>query len=365
MPRHCSRARSVFAAFCAFFPVALLGATAPAASAQPGSTDAQMRAIDPKASVDSTNRTPTAADYKALQDRAPEVLLLSISTVKTQPATVADVPEAAGGALAVASRAVVLGVIRTATNRKVGDVITLYYGYVPLKPGADGQPPTPIVQEGVNYRAYLTGGGGDNPYRAAAGAQSFLNSNAGENSPVGGKATGPVADPTLLPTPNNPKPPGSLRLTGSGMESFVKLAQVGGKWTVSIVNSDPIPLQVIGDAPPVLLYYYGKPAAAPYTQPLLVIYRAGTQPPTPPATRVLTIERALILDNDRHLLADVLWAPRGPDDGQPPPLLPVWTWFSYKLEIADAETQKVQTILLSGQPPPAAGPVPGASGARR
>ncbi len=356
------RALSTLAAVCAFVPAAF-GATAPAGTAAaPGSSESQMRAVVSSASVDSSNRAPTPAEYKAMQEGAPEALVLHIISVKTQTAASGDPNAISGAALAVAARAAVLGVTRTATDLKVGSVITLYYGYVPLKPVADGSPPpppVPIVKENTDYSAYLTGGGGDNPYRAAAGGQSFLDPKASAN------ATGPIAEPTLLPSPTNPRPAGALRLTGAGLESFVKLVQIDGHWAVSIVNSEPIPLQVMGDATPTLLYYYGKPAVAPYTQPLVVVYRAGTQAPTPPDIRVLSIERALILDNDRHLLADVLWAPRAPDDGLPPPALAAWTWFSYKLEIADPDTKKVQTVILSGKPPPTPDAAPAASGARR
>ncbi len=326
--------------------ISAFGATAAPSAA--GSTNPQFRPIDPNSSADSSNFAPP--DYKVMQDHAPEVVTLTITTVKTT-AAVADTPGAAAGALAVAARAVVTGVTRTNTDLKAGSVITLYYGYVPLKPGFTNPAPTPVVKENVTYQAFLTGGGGDNPYRAAAGAQSFLDPGApGYSSTANAKSSGPVADPTLLATPTNPVVKGAPRLTGTALTSFVKLVQTNNHWAVTLANSDPIPLQVIGDATPVLLYYYGAPLRAPVTQPVIIVYRAGIQNPTPPATRVFTIERALILDGDKHLVGDVLWAPRAPDDDQPPPLLPAWTWFTYKLEIEDLESKKVQTILLSGQP---------------
>ena len=373
----------------AFVPSGLRAADAPP-------VNAQLQPPIKTVTVDATSRVPTAEEYRAMQDNATEDVVLRIVSVKTTAAVASEPNALPGAALAVAARAAVLNVTRTATGLKAGDVITLYYGYVPLKPNADKTPtapPTPVVLENTDYRAYLAGGPEDKgPYRAAAGARSFLDPQAPETpaaaaAPAQARPVGPLADPTLLPTPTNPKPQGAntLRLASSGVvpppadkglpfDQFVKLVRPNGQWAVSIANSDPIPLQVIGDATPVPLYYYGAPLHTPAgqfvppTQPVILIYRAGVQPPTPPATRAYTIERALIVDRDKHLLGDVLWAPRAPDDGQPPPLLPAWTWFTYKLEIIDPDTNKVQTVLLTGPPaaaPSAAGAPSAASGATK
>jgi len=284
----------------------------------------------------------TAEDYQQMQDSAPEVVVIRVTNVKTEVGTPAD-KSVNTAPLMVTAQAAVIRVIRTATNLKTGSVIYLLYGHVPPSPGQSSFAPIPILNNNAEYTAYLAGGPADkNPYRPAARDQSFVDDAAPANHPGTAKPTGPIADPALLPSPDNPTPTGVPRLTRTNLAQFAKAINTSGHWGVSIANADPLPLQTSGQGAPTLLAYYPASIRAPDTQPKVLVYQTGdATPPTP------TMERALIIDNNGRLLGDVLWALRNPV-GQTPPPLPIWHWLSYKLEVEDPGTHVAQAILLDG-----------------
>jgi hypothetical protein len=319
--------------------VTLAADNAPAAILQPVSTTTVAHAV--------TN-TVTAEDYQQMQASAPEVVVVRITSVKTQvgkpeDASVDSTP------LMVTAQAVVIRVIRTATGLKNGSVFYLLYGYAPPVAGASSYAPIPVVKTNSEYTAYLTGGPADkDPYRPAAGAQSFIDDAAVAANAAANKPTGPIADPSVLPTPENPTPPGAPRLTRANLAQFAKAIETDGHWGVSIANADPLPLQVIGDGQPTLLAYYAPSIRAPGTQPKVLVYVAGETAANTPAA--VSTERALIIDSNGRLLGDVLWAQRSVGSQNPLPL-PIWRWSTYKLEVEDAVNHEVQTILLGGSTP--------------
>ncbi len=332
---------------------ALLAADAPTPSAvlQPPVFRANTTVTAPSPVV-------TPADYKALQALAPEEVVIRITAVNPQAAKAGD-DSIGPDAKAVAVRAVVLEVVRTKTDLKVGSVIYMLYGYAPPAPGKPGPPPIPIVQLNADYHAFLTGGPGDTPYHPAAGAQSFLDPKAAvaqDNVPKY-KSTGPLANPALLPTPSNPAPKGTNHITNipanednpgrNNLDAFVKLIQTGTQWSVSIAHADPLPLQTQGTEPPELISFYSTPLGAPSTQPTVLLYRASVVPADPPASGTLSAIRALVVGSDGQLLGDAPWARILSDDSQPPLPRPTWVWSSYKVEITDPDTSKVQTIMLT------------------
>jgi len=288
----------------------------------------------------------TAQDFEQMQASAPEVVVLRITTVKTEVGKPED-NSVDSAPLMVTAQAAVIRVVRTATGLKNGSVIFLLYGYAPPAAGKSSYAPIPVVKSNTEYTAYLAGGPADkDPYRPAAGAESFIDNAAPlAGSPAATKPTGPIADPTVLPTPDSPTPTGAPRLTRANLAQFAKINQVDGHWGVSIANADPLPLQTIGDSTPTLLAYYAASIRAPATQPKVLVYQAGETAANTPAA--VTTERALIIDSNSHLLGDVVWAWRA-DDGQKPPPLPIWRWSTYKLEVEDPVTHDVQTILLDG-----------------
>jgi len=307
-------------------------------------TAAQLTPVNVTTEVHAPNAIVTTDDYKHMQDTAPEVVTIRVAMVKTQAAQTEDKNP---GALLVEARAVVLGVTKSATNLTVGSVIYLQYGYIPAMPGVPMPPATPLVKENAEYRAYLSGGPGNAPYMPHAGAQSFVDRATADASIL---AVGPIANPSVLPTPDNPSPTGAVRVRGAALDQFAKVVPFDNKWGVSVAGGDPIPLQTVGDAKPVLLVYYG-PHGLPLTQPTVIIYQAGTQPATPPGKGDVTVERALILDGDKHRLGDELWALRVGNNMRPPPL-PIWHWNTYKVDVEDPDTHATKTIMLSGAPPP-------------
>lgn len=318
----------------------------------------QLQSVQTQTDIHAPNFSPTPAEYKRQQDAAAEVVTLHITSVTTQAAnTESNTP----GALLVTAQAAVTGVMRTATNLTVGSTLYLVYGYVPSAPGAPAPPPTPVLIKNKDYRAYLSGGPGKSPYSPSAGAQSFLDPSTPDPSAIktgpiaAPKATGPIADPSLLPTPDYPNPPGSIRLRGTQLDQLVKVMQRDNQWLASIAESDPVPLQMTGVTTPVAIVYYSAPLRAPVTQPSVLIYQAGVQSATPPAKGTVTIERALILDSDHRVLGDALWALRVENNMRPIPL-PMWHWSEYKVDVEDADTHKVQTILLTPAPAPTPAP---------
>ncbi len=327
----------------------ILAADAPAAPAK-------LESVSTTLDIHAPDFAPKPDDYRRQQEAASEVVVIRVTSVTTQAAATESNTK---GALLVTAQAVIIGVSRSATKLANGDAIYLLYGYVPSSPGAPAPPPTPVLVKNTEYLAYLSKGSAKATYRPAAGAQSFLPA----NTPVvstSGNGTAEIlvkpatarADTSLLPTPDFPNPTGSVRLRTPAMEQIVKLVQVNGGWAVSIAQSDPVPLQTIGNAKPVLLVYYSPPLRSPVTQPAVLLYVAGTQPAEPPTKGTLTIERALVLDPEHHLLGDALWAKRVEDNQRPIPL-PAWHWFEYKVDVEDIETHKVQTILLSSPSTPA------------
>ena len=315
------------------------GADSPPAPAQLTPINTTMEAHAPSVMV-------TEAEYKQMQAIAPEVVTIHVALVKTQTAETEDKNP---GAVLVEARAVVTGVVKSDTKLEAGSVIYLQYGYIPPTAEKPASPPTPIIKENTDYRAYLGGGLHNAPYVPVAGAQSFADLSAGD------AATGePLADPAKLPTPDNPSPEGSVRVRGKALEQFAKVVETDGKWGVSVAGGDPLPLQVVGGAKPVLLVYYG-PHGKPVTQPTVIIYQAGTQPAMPPNKGDVTVERALILDGDKHWLGDALWALRVGNNMRPIPL-PQWHWNTYKVDITDDDKHITQTIMLTGAPMPVVAP---------
>jgi hypothetical protein len=331
-----------------FLALALGGATLGAAAAdtapsgilQPVTADTVSHPVD---------TVSTAEDYKQMQDSAPEVVVLRVTAVKTEAGKAAD-DSVQGIPLMVTAKAAVIRVVHTATGLKAGDVVYLLYGYAQPVPGKSSYTPIPIISNNTEYTAYLVAGADKNVYRPAAGAQSFIDNAA--RAANGSSASGPLADPTLLPAPDNPTPVGVPRLTHTNLAQFVKATQANGRWVVSIAEADPVPLQMAGNEKPTLLAYYPAAIRAPATQPKILIYQAGTTAANTPAE--VTTERALIVDGNSRLLGDVVWAWRVPD-GQPPRPLPIWRWSTYKLEVEDPTTHAVQTILLDGSGAPATG----------
>jgi hypothetical protein len=361
--------------------VLLQAAPAPvllAADAPPPPTVLQPPVYRANTTVTAPSPVVTPADYKALQALASEEVVIRITAVNPQAAKAGD-DSIGPDAKAVAVRAVVLEVVRTQTNLKVGSVIYMLYGYAPPAPGKPGPPPVPIVQLNADYHAFLTGGSGETPYHPAAGAQSFLDPQAvvAEDAAPKYKSTGPLANPALLPTPSNPAPKGTNHITNipanednaarNNLDAFVKLIQTGTQWSVSIAHADPLPLQTEGTEPPEPISFYSTPLGAPSTQPTVLLYRASVLPAAPPATGTLSAIRALVIGSDGHLLGDAPWARIFSDDSQPPLPRPTWVWSSYKVEITDPDTQKVQTIMLAGPEaanaptPPAASPADAAA----
>jgi hypothetical protein len=315
----------------------------------------QFQPVQARTEVQAPNYSPTPEDYKRLQSVAPEVVTMRVTSVSTQAAvTENNTP----GALLVTAQAAVTGVVRSATNLTVGSTIYLVYGYVPSAPGAPAPPPTPVLIKNKDYRAYLTGGPGKTPYSPAAGAQSYVDPSTPLDPADGPAATtpksaGPIADPALLPTPENPNPAGSVRLRGVQLDQLVKLVQHDKQWAVSIAESDPVPLQMLGPAKPVLVVFYSVPLRAPVTQPAVLVYQAGTLPAPAPAKGTITIQRALVLDSDHRALGDALWAQRVEDNMRPIPL-PLWHWAEYKVDVEDPATHQTQTILFTPAAPASA-----------
>lgn len=288
----------------------------------------------------------TDEDYKQMQASAPEAVVIHVTSIKTEVGKPED-SSVESAPLMVTAQAVVIRVIRTATDLKNGSVIFLLYGHALPAPGQSSYVPIPVLKNNTEYTAYLAGGPPNkNPYRPAAGAQSFIDSAAqAANSQGATTPSGPLADPTLLPTPDNPTPMGVPRLTRANLAQFAKTSSAGGRWGVSIANADPLTLQTTGTGGPTLLAYYPAAIRAPATQPKILVYQTGDADPNDP--RALTTERALIIDDQGRLLGDVVWAWRV-GDGQTPVPLPIWRWSTYKLEVEDPGTQAVQTILLDG-----------------
>jgi hypothetical protein len=329
-------------ALLAALPIRAADAPASPALLQPVANTTTITSLDPAIAP---------AEYKAQQDNAPEEVVLRVTAVKPTPAKAEDA-NIGPDAKAVAVRAVILNVLRSKTNLKIGSVIYLLYGYAPPAPGKPGPPPVPIVVINTDYHAFLNGGPGDTAYHPAAGAQSFLDPKAlVAASAAPATPTDPLPDPTLFPTPINPKPKGSVHLTGDNLAQFVALVQTGDQWGASIAHADPLPLQTQGAEPPVLMGFYGKPLGAPATQPTLLIYRSAVLPAPPPATGTVTLVRALIVDHNNRPLGDAPWARVLSDDSQAPLLPPVWAWSAYKVDITDPDTQQVQTILLTAPNP--------------
>ncbi len=324
-----------------------LGVPAVAADAPP-----QLQAIPSTTEVHAPDFSPSPDDYKRQQVVASEVLTIHVTSVTTQPASTENHTP---GALLVTAQAAVTGVVRSAANLTVGSTLYILYGYVPSAPGAPAPPPVPVLIKNGDYRAYLTGSPDKRSFTPAAGAQSFIDpaqADASSSASAAGPATkpnAPLADPSLLPTPDFPNPPGSVRLRGNPLDQFVRLIQHDGQWTVSIAESDVIPLQTLSGAKPVLLVFYSAPLRAPITQPSVLIYEAGVQPAVPPAKGNVTIERALLVDGNHHALGDALWAQRV-ENNQRAIMLPLWHWAEYKVDVEDPVTHKMQTILFTGAP---------------
>ena len=331
---------------------AALLAVLPLRAADAPASSTLLQPVANTTTITSLNAVVSPAEYKAQQDSAPEEVILRITTVK---ATLAKADDSIGpDAKAVAARAVILTVLRSKTNLQIGSVIYLLYGYAPPAPGKPGPPPVPIVANNTDYHAFLNGGPGDAAYHPAAGAQSFLDPNAPAATTTASAPAAaplPLLDPTLLPTPINPKPKGAVHLTGDNLAQFVVLVQTGDQWGASIAHADPLPLQTQGAEAPALIGYYGKPLGAPTAQPTLLIYRSAVLPAPPPATGTLTLVRALIVDHNNHLLGDALWAHLLSDYTQRPLDPPLWVWTPYQVNITDPDTQKVQTILLTSPSP--------------
>jgi hypothetical protein len=335
--------------------LALLAA-APARAADTAAAPITLKPVATNTTVNPASATVTPADYQARQTSAPEEVVIRVTAVKAESAKVEDNTIGPDAKL-VTARAVVLQVLRSKTHLKIGAVIYLLYSYAPPAPGQPGAPPIPIVRENTDYHAFLSGGPADTPYRPAAGAQSLLDPNAlAAATPSPDQPPAPFADPAILPTPGNPRPPGAIHLTGDNLAQFVQLVQAGAQWGASIAHADPLPLQTQGDTPPELIAYYSAPLGAPAAQPTVLLYRASVRPADSPAAGTLTFLRALVIGHDGRLLGDAPWARILSDDSQPPLPAPTWAWSSYKVDVTDPDTQKVQTILLTppSAPPPAA-----------
>ena len=105
--------------------------------------------------------------YKEMQSRAPEVLRIRVLSVQS---TEKAMPH--GKDVSVRLRARVLGVTRSATKRKVGDVITInYVRRIHNQPMA-GPSEVPLLQKGNSYPAFLSGSAKAG-YSPAAGGYSF------------------------------------------------------------------------------------------------------------------------------------------------------------------------------------------------
>jgi len=322
-------------------------------AAQVSSAPAVLQQVSTNTTISPILSTPTAEDYRQMQASAPEVLVVRITSVKTEVGKPAD-NSVESAPLMVTAQAAVIRVIHSATNLKNGDVIYLLYGHATPVPGKSSYIPIPVITNNTEYTAYLAGGPKDkDSYRPAAGAQSFIdNSKPVASGAAETKPTGPIADPTLLPTPDNPTPVGVPRLTHENLARFAQTSVTDGHWGVSIAEADPLPLQTAGKDSPTLLAYYPAAIRAPATQPKVLVYVTGG--PTTNLSPVVSTERALIIDGNGRLLGDVVWALRVAE-GQTPPPLPVWRWSTYKLEVEDSGTHAVQTILLDGSSAPAAG----------
>ncbi len=317
------------------------GLTSFGAEANPG---AVLQSVSTTTVTHAVTNAMTAEDYQQMQASAPEAIVIRVTNIKTEVGKPADA-SVDSTPLMVTAQAVVIRVIRTATDLKTGSVIYLLYGYAPPAVGKSNYAPIPVVKNNSEYTAYLTGGPKE-PYRPAAGAQSFIdNAMTAASGQKIGQASGPLANPALLPTPDNPTPAGVPRLTRANLAQFAKINQASGQWGVSVANADPLPLQTSTTGNPTLLAYYPASIKAPATQPKILVYQTGISTPNNPAA--FTTERALIIDSNGRLLGDVVWAWRA-SDGQKPLPLPIWRWSTYKLEVEDPGTQAVQTVLLDG-----------------
>ena len=328
--------------------LAALVGSAPARAASTPNLPTILQPVPNTTTVTAPNAAISPAEFKAEQASAPDEVVLRVTTVKATPAK-SDDDTIGPDAKAIAARAVVLSVQHSRSGLNIGSVIYLLYGYAPPAPGKPGPPPIPIVQQNTDYHAFLSGGPGDTPYHPAAGAQSFLDPktvDAPAAAASDAKAPPSLADPALLPTPINPRPPGSVHLTGDNLAQFVKLVQTGNQWGASIAHADPLPLLTQGTEPPQLLGYYGKPLGAPAGQPTILIYRASITPAPPPITGNLTSLRALLVNADNRVLGDAPWMRILSDDHHPPLAPYTWTWSAYKVDIDDPDTQKTQTILF-------------------
>ena len=329
------------------------GADAPAASPQ-------LEKVPVTTDVHAPNPTVTPEAYKAMQLDAPEDVVIHVVLLKTEAAQTEDHRP---GALLVEARAMVTAVTRSTTKLTVGSAIYLQYPYIPQVPGMPAPPPVPVLKVNGDYRAYLVGGPANLPYAPSAGAESFLDpgvdpgAKEGEAQPVivssPTAGNGPIADPSMLPTPQNPTPPGAVKVRGTALTQFAQVVDLGGgKWGVSVAGGIPIELWSIGGAKPVLLVYYGPLLRrAPPTQPIVITYQAGVEPAPPPDKGDVTVERALILDSDKHFLGDMPWDLLTPENMRPLPV-PLWSWSSYKLTVEDPDTHAARTILLTSTPPP-------------
>ncbi len=330
-------------------------------TASPISASTLQSPVAVSTDVTAQNPTVTPEAYLAQQVNAPEDIIVHVVLMKSMAAQTEDKRP---GALLVEARAMVTGVTHSKTGLKIGSAIYLQYPYIPVTPGIPGAPPPELVKVNGDYRAYLSGGPGDAPYIPVAGGQSFLNPAQDPGAKPGDvatnamvnptfKQTGPIAEPSMLPTPDNPSPKGVVKVRDADVAVFAKVVDMGGgKWGVSVAGSNPLPMQTIGGAKPLLLVYYGPlMRRAPPTQPIVITYQAGTEPAPPPDQGNVTVERALVLDSDKHLLGDLPWALRTSGNMRPIPL-PVWQWNTFKLEVQDPTTETTKTIMLNGMPTP-------------
>jgi hypothetical protein len=324
-----------------------LCATAVDASASPAASGSDKPVFTPATTglVISHENVPNS--YELLKEKAPEALVIEATIVKRQLPAATPGETTTPGTLIVTVEATVVSVTRSASKLKAGDKITIYYPYAPEASGAPGPSTIPLVRQGGQYEAYLYLNGGPPPayYLTDASAESFV-----ELSPDAVAAMlpgGAVANPNFLPTPENPAPVGVIKLVTDSLQKFAEASQTDGHWTVSIASfKDPLPLQTIDNATPVLLSYYLAPTkTTPLTQPTVLVYFAGTQLAHNSATDLVGVERALIIDYKGRLLGNAPWATRPQKDGMLTPL-PIWRWTASNLDVEDPTEHDVQHVPL-------------------
>ena len=287
---------------------------------------------------------------EAMQETAPEALVIQVISVNTTPGK---------DGVQVEARAKVVIVGRTKTNLKAGDVFALSYAAArtpPLPPGSGG-PASAAVEAYADYAAYLEGGPPPFTYRPAAEGQSLTL----------------LSKAKMFVPANSPIQP-------SDELKQAELIRENNRWYVKLKGtSSKLPLMATSETPPMLLGSAllgeiifakqlqklgpAKDGSVPATVKSLafwnsptefgpemllsfLVYQAGsTTAPDDPNT-VLQVERALIYDpaNSRPI-GDALWAVRGPNGTQGLPQ-PVWHVSLTTLTVENPYEKTIQQISL-------------------